>query len=249
MSRAKDKVYVYEEKFEPKPAAKGLGNTHIVGLERSLKQVEIPEEFKEYEEYVVNRAVEYVNPRIVLKKEFISTTIISIDIETNGNKLITEIGIIIYRDHKVIAKTSMLANGVKELPPIVRTKENASYFDVEALTSLKVINIGKHLIGQAEITSRFLRYIEPYVQGDYKIIYWGGSELTLLGIKDYINLDMYMYYKSWLELNDKKRNSGTSLSDAVKDLFGHDFEFEYHRALTDATATLGVALCISNLKM
>jgi hypothetical protein len=248
MSRAKSKVYLFEDAFIPETPVVGTGKTNKIMLERSLRSVNIPEQFTNYEDYVVYTAINNINERIELKKEFIAPTIISVDIETN-DKFITEIGIIIYRNGEIITKTSLLSQGVKPLMPKAESAAHSSYFDVEALTALKVINIVKLMEYQASITEEFMRFIDPYTQSPYKIIYWGGNELVRLGIEDHKHLDMSMYYKAWLELNDKKRNSGISLGDAVRDLFGYHFDFEYHRALTDATALLGVALCISNLRM
>ena len=94
---------------------------------------------------------------------------------------------------------------------------------------------------QEEMINRFKKWIGNF--HEYHILQWSGNDCNKLQL-NVSSIDMWKYYKIYLEQNEEKRKANTKLSDAVNQILNPNY-FKAHRELEDAIATMGLFITLT----
>lgn len=167
-----------------------------------------------------------------------SECIISVDVETDNENNIIEIGAVATsNDWTILGVYKIIPDGVIE-------ENNLSTLQ-ERMTGLKIIDYDKVKENQKEIINDFHAWVKS-LSKVRSFLHWGGNEKKL--IRDLgTSFDvLYSSFKPWLEKRGEKRNHHCKLIDGFEQIIGNKLLFVPHRAFEDALATLTIYIAITS---
>lgn len=187
------------------------------------------------------RGVPYENIPVIKKGKTLSANakiLVSVDIETYYDNII-EICAVVYNveTSKIIEYFKILPNGVTEF-----SSDYTGQFILSSRsesTGLHCKNIAKIKADQERIIDEFKKFASKYESATF--LQYAGSDDAKLGITA---TNVFMAFKSWLDINNITRSNEISLEHMVRNIYGFYMPFMPHRAMEDAVFTL---LCYASL--
>ena len=162
---------------------------------------------------------------------------ISVDMETDYDGNVTEIGAVIFNSDRTIYDSfHEVGQGVKELITIA---DDCNFH--EKLTGLQVTNKADLVVNQDQLIAKFHEWINS-ISGFRTFIHWGGNESKILPEHLGEKIDAYKYYKAYI---NGERADGLGLFNAIQDVCTK-VNFAHHRAFDDALATMSVFMAITD---